>query len=504
MRQHAIRAFRKRSFSSSGNSSTTKIPSVLTSWINGESLPVVDDDSSVSHSMFTNYAPVSGLPLCEVQVPSSGVIDDAVSFSRRAGQEWSQQASAERGRILQEMARILSQHRDEICHLEALDTGIPISQIRVNHVAYAIQTLEYYAALATQGLPGKMVDVPTAGGHTDSFAYTRREPLGVCAGIGGWNYPLVTMAWKMAPALACGNTVIYKPSECTPITSLHVAQLWKDLLPPGVLQVVPGEAEAAKQLVEHPLVQKASLTGSMETGIKVARQSADTLKRLTLELGGKSPLLVFADADMQSAVRVAIEGNFVNNGQVCTNCTRVYVERTILDEFVERVVSQLSSSVKIGDNMLDETNMGPLIMPPRNRSGHFDRIMGYISRSKKHANVQIIHGGSGYQQSGGYYVEPTVVLCDTDDAEIVQQEVFGPVMTILPFDTEDEAVSRANDTDYGLAAGAMTTNLMRAHRLSKCLEAGTIWVNNWNLSPVEVSNMHGPMAGVTPHPIQCI
>jgi acyl-CoA reductase-like NAD-dependent aldehyde dehydrogenase len=330
--------------------------------------------------------------------------------------------------------------------------------------------------------------VPLAGGHKDSFAYTRREPLGVCAAIGGWNYPLVTMTWKIAPALACGNTIIFKPSECTPITSLHVAQLWKDILPPGVLQVLPGEAETAQSLVAHPMVQKVSLTGSTATGIKVAKNSADTLKRLTLELGGKSPLLIFKDSNLKSAVRVAIEGNFINNGQVCSNCTRVFVERSILDEFIVQVVEQLELSVKLGDNFLDETNMGPLIMPPRKPSGHYDRVMGFIERAKDHPSVRLIYGGKGLEQNGGYYVEPTVLLCDTDDVEIVQEEVFGPVMTILPFDTEEEAVTRANSTDYGLGAGVMTKDVMRAHRLSKVLEAGNVWVNNWNLSPVEVSS----------------
>jgi betaine-aldehyde dehydrogenase len=209
------------------------------------------------------------------------------------------------------------------------------------------------------------------------------------------------------------------------------------MMSPSVLQVVAGEAETAKTLVAHSLVQKVSLTGSTATGIKVARQGADSTltKRLTLELGGKSPLLVFADAGMESAERVAIEGNFVNNGQVCSNCTRVYVERSILDDFVERVIRKLSSSVQIGDNLLEGTNMGPLIMPPRNPSSpHFDRVMGFIARSKKHPNVKVLQGGSGYQSKSGYYVEPTVILCETEDAEIVQQEVFGPVMTILPFD----------------------------------------------------------------------
>lgn len=287
------------------------IPSVLTSWVNGASLPAVHCETVTSKS-YVNFSPSSGSSLCEVQVPSIETLEHAIMSSHSAFQsnEWSLQASAERGKVLQEMAKIMTENAEELCNLEALDTGIPISQIRVNHVAYAIQTLEYYSALAQKGFAGKMVDAPLAGGHRDSFAYTRREPLGVCAAIGGWNYPLVTMVWKMAPALAAGNTVIYKPSECTPLSSLLVAKLWTDLLPPGVLQVLSGEAETAKYLVAHPLIKKVSVTGSTATGIIVARESADTLKRLTLELGGKSPLLVFADANVESAVRVAVEGVF--------------------------------------------------------------------------------------------------------------------------------------------------------------------------------------------------
>jgi betaine-aldehyde dehydrogenase len=459
----------------------------LTAWVNGGFSPVVAASKTVS---FFNLSPVSGEPLCQVQVPTSEEVEYAVHSAKAAFQnstDWSTLAFSERGKILAEMARILDQHQEEICSLEAMDTGIPISQIRVNHVPSAVQTLEYYAALATQGMPGKILDTPLAGGHKDSFAYTRREPLGVCVAIGGWNYPLVTMMWKLAPALACGNTMIFKPSECTPVTSLHVANLWKDILPPGVFQVLPGEAETAQALVRHLDVKKVSLTGSTATGKQVARQGAETLKKLTLELGGKSPLIVFADADMESAVRVAIEGNFVNNGQVCSNCTRVYVERSMADIFVARVVERLQSSVRMGDNLDDTTNMGPLIMPPRNPSGHYDRVMGFIERSKNHPKVKVVYGGNGLLRNGGFYVEPTVLFCETDDAEIVHDEVFGPVMTILPFDTEEEVVTRANRSDYGLAAGVMTKDVMRAHRLPKVLEAGNVWVNNWNLSPVEVS-----------------
>ena len=461
---------------------STSIPSTLSSWIDGDFV------GSAGGGSFNNLSPASGSTLCHVEIPSRAQVDQAVASSYKAFGGWKNLSSAERGTILKDMAATLNNHGEELAQLEALDTGIPIAQVRINHIAYAVQTLEYYSALATKGLSGKIMDVPTAGGHDDSFAYTRREPLGVCVGVNGWNYPLVTMAWKMAPALACGNTFICKPSECTPLTSLHAAQLWKDLLPEGVLQVLVGERQVAQQLVSHEHISKVSLTGSTTTGIQVAKESADSLKRLTLELGGKSAALIFHDADLESAVNVAIEGNFVNNGQVCSNCTRVFVERSILDDFIEKLAIKLATSVVAGDNTLEETNLGPLIMPPRNASAHYDRVMNFIEQGKEDSsNVQLLFGGDGYQRNGGYYVDPTVFLAKTDETPIAKNEIFGPVMTILPFDTEEEAVTRANHgTEYGLAAGVVTKDVMRAHRVSKRLEAGTVWVNNWNLSPVEM------------------
>ena len=466
---------RRRCFSS--------IPSVVSSSIDNSFVAArVAADGNDSSDGFVNRSPATGLPLCQVQLPSPSEINAAVASSKKAFPQWSSLSSADRGRIMTEMASLLSQHEQDLVHLEAVDTGIPISQIQVNHIPYAIQTLEYYASLAiTGGLSGRTFETPT------SFSFTRREPLGVCAAIGPWNYPLVSMMWKLAPALACGNALLYKPSECTPLTAWYVANLWKEVLPCGVLQVLTGDAETARQLVRHEDIAKVSLTGSVATGISVAQESAATLKRTTLELGGKSPLLVFSDADLDSAVRVAVEGNFVNNGQVCSNCTRVYVQQDIVDEFLSRVASRLNKTVVIGDNMTKATNMGPLMTPPRNPSQHYDKIMGYIDRAKADSHVDLICGGHGYKEAGGYYVEPTVFLSKTDDSEIVREETFGPIMTVLSFESEEEAIARANQSPFGLAAGVMTRDVSRAHRVSRQLQAGNVWVNNWNMCPVEVS-----------------
>ncbi|KAI2497068.1 aldehyde dehydrogenase [Fragilaria crotonensis] len=454
------------------------IPPTVTSWIANEFVPV---ESSCEG--FDNLAPSrhSNEPLCRVQVQT------AIFNSRRAADDWSQVSSWDRGAILRDMATIIRNHATELCELEALDTGIPLTQIETNHIDSAVSTLEYFASLIQPGLPGRILDTPHAGGHTDSFAYTRREPLGVCLGIGAWNYPLLGMMWKVAPALACGNSMIFKPSECTPLTALRVAELFTDVLPQSVLQVLPGSADVAQHLLASDGIDKVSVTGSLATGKRVAAQASQRLIRVTLELGGKSPLIVFADADMESVIRVISDGNFINNGQVCSNCTRVYVERSCLDDLIERLSAFLKNRLIMGDNMNRSTTMGPLMKHPSTPSQHFDRVTGFLDRARNDPRVHLLIGGARYQSSeGGYFVEPTVFLSKYDDTEIACEEVFGPVMTILPFDDESEAVKRANTSKFGLAAGVMTNDVMRAHRVAKKLQSGTVWINQWNRSPLEM------------------
>ena len=354
------------------------------------------------------------------QPPSKSQVQTAIFNARRAAEDWSQVSCWDRGTILRNMAIILRDHATELCELEALDTGIPLTQIETNHIDSAISTLEYFASLIQPGLPGRILDTPHAGGHSDSFAYTRREPLGVCLGIGAWNYPLLGMMWKVAPALACGNAMIFKPSECTPLTALKVAELFTNVLPQSVLQVLPGSAHVAQDLLaSSDGIDKVSVTGSLTTGKNVAAQASQRLIRVTLELGGKSPLIVFADADMESVVRVVVDGNFINNGQVCSNCTRVYVERSCLDDLVVRLSAFLKNRLVMGDNMNRSTTMGPLMKHPFIPSQHFERVTGFIDRAMKDPQV-------------------------------------------------------------------MTNDVMRAHRVAKKLQSGTVWINQWNLSPLEM------------------
>ena len=476
---------------------SNRVVSSHPSWIHNESSSSTSTSTSTTNGgsgshdagrQYTNLSPRSGNSLGEVIIPSRNDIDRAVDLASNAFEtDWSRLSATERCDCLRAIASAMRDNTARLVETEALDTGIPVSQIRDGHIPAAIDTLEYYASLVSSGgLEGRIIDSPHAGGHRDSFSYTRREPLGVCAGIGAWNYPLSGMMWKVAPALACGNTMVFKPSECTPLSALTVAELTKDILPPSVLQVLTGAGSVAEQLIANPTVRKVSVTGSVPTGKKVAKQASDTVKRVTLELGGKSPLLVFDDSDFGSAIRVAAQGNFVNNGQVCSNCTRVYVQRTILEQFVDETMRLVADHTVVGDNMEEGITIGPVMMHPFDPSGQYNKITGMIQRAIDDPNVDLLHGGRYYERDGGFYVEPTIFLSHRDDTEIVTEEIFGPVMTILSFDTEEEVIQRANASPYGLAAGVMSRNASRAHRVAKKLEAGVVFVNNWNLSPVEV------------------
>jgi betaine-aldehyde dehydrogenase len=315
------------------------------------------------------------------------------------------------------------------------------------------------------------------------FAYTRREALGVCVGIGAWNYPIQGAGWKSAPALAMGNAMVFKPSENTPLSALALAEIYTEAgLPDGLFNVVQGYGDVGAALASHPVVAKVSLTGSVPTGRKVLALAGSLMKHATMELGGKAPLIVFDDADLESAIGGAMLGNFYSTGQVCSNGTRVFVQKGLHDRFLDRLVER-TKKIRIGDPLDPETQMGPLV----SKAQH-EKVLGYVEIGRQEG-ARLATGGNAPRLQGfegGFFIEPTVFSGVTDDMRIAREEIFGPVLSLLSFDDEEEVVARANDTEFGLSAGVFTSDMARAHRVAGDLQAGTLWINHYNLSPVEM------------------
>lgn len=438
---------------------------------------------------FTTLHPGSGLPICTVHEASPADVELAVASAQEGFKKWSTLSGTARGRVLMEASRILRRKGDELARLEALDTGKPITEALTVDIPSAADALEYFAGVA-----------PTLHGEHfqlgESFAYTRREPLGVVAGIGAWNYPLQIAAWKAAPALACGNSLVYKPSELTPLTTLKLAEILSEAgLPSGVFNVIQGGGEIGKQLSAHPGIAKVSVTGSVRTGQAVMASAAPTLKHLTLELGGKSPLILFEDADLDQGVSAALLGNFFTQGEICSNGTRVFVHEKLYSEFLEKAVER-TQKIRLGDPLDPQTQMGALIS-----QGHLDRVLSYIEMGRKEG-ARLLCGGkrptwkAGSPLEKGYFVEPTIFAECRDEMTLVREEIFGPVMSVLPFKGEAEVIERANHTPYGLAAGVFTRDIQRAHRVIAALNAGTCWINNYNITPVEIPFGGNKMSGL--------
>ena len=438
--------------------------------------------SSTAGQTFESINPATGEVVCSVQRASAADVDDAVSAAQQGMAIWSRLPAVERGRVLARAAQLLRSRNDELARLEVLDTGKPIAEALCVDVHSGADAIEYYAGLANK-IHGEHHPLSPS-----AFAYTRREPLGVCAGIGAWNYPLQIACWKSAPALACGNAMIFKPSELTSITAGRLAECYTEAgLPAGVFNVVHGAGDVGQQLSRHPNIAKVSLTGEMNTGRRVMQDAAESLKHVTMELGGKSPLIIFDDADLDDAVSGAMMANFYTQGEICSNGTRVFVQRKIHKAFVERLVPR-TRALKVGDPLDPTTEVGALIS-----AAHLKRVLSYIDTGKKE-NAKLVVGGTRVTDgalSSGFFVRPAIFDDCHDAMAIVKEEIFGPVMCILPFDDEEEVVRRANDTQYGLAAGLFTRDLQRAHRVVAQLQAGTCWINNYNLTPVEV-----PFGGV--------
>ncbi len=432
-----------------------------------------------SGATFDTINPTNGGVLAQVQCASKQDVEDAVASATTGQRIWAALTGMQRSRVLRRAVDILRERNDELAEIETLDTGKPLSETRAVDIATGADVLEYYAGLAP-AIEGTQIPL-----RDSSFVYTRREPLGVVAGIAAWNYPIQIALWKSAPALAAGNAMLFKPSEMTPLSTLRLAEIYTEAgLPDGVFNVVTGDGKTVGTwLTEHPGIAKISFTGGVATGKKVmASASGSTLKDVTMELGGKSPLIVFADADLDRAADVAMMANFYSAGQVCTNGTRVFVHASIKSAFEQAILKRVQR-IRIGDPLQMSTNFGPLV-----GFAHMEKVLDYIA-SGKAEGARLLIGGERMQEgafASGAYVQPTVFTDCRDDMKIVQEEIFGPVMSILAFDDEEDVIRRANDTDFGLAAGLMTQDLTRAHRVIHQLQAGICWINTWGESAAEM------------------
>ncbi|RYO75594.1 hypothetical protein DL762_005701 [Monosporascus cannonballus] len=432
--------------------------------------------------------PSTGTPVCKVHTSSHQSIDAAVKSAQEAFPSWSSKPPVERARILQKAVALLRERNDDLARIETLDTGKPFSETSTVDIVTGADVLEYFANLvASGGLNGESFKL-----RPSAMVYTSKEPLGVCAGIGAWNYPIQIALWKSAPCLAAGNCMVYKPSEFTPLHAQYLAGLYREAgLPDGVFNVVYGAGDVGAYLTSHPAVAKVSFTGQVSTGKKVAGAAAGGMKYVTMELGGKSPLVVLPDARVDQAVDVAMLANFFSTGQVCTNGTRVFVPRAMKAEF-ERVLLDKIRYVRPGDLSDPNTNFGPL-----NSAAHREKVLGYIRRGRDEDKATLLCGGPEppadlpERLRGGYWVRPTVFTDCTDDMAIVREEIFGPVMCILTYDgsspSADEAVARANATELGLAAGVVGRDVDLCHTVVARLEAGITWVNTWGESPAEMA-----------------
>ncbi|MCG3145469.1 MAG: NAD/NADP-dependent betaine aldehyde dehydrogenase [Gammaproteobacteria bacterium] len=429
-----------------------------------------------SGETFATVNPATGETIGRVQSADERDVQCAVDAATEGYRAWSAMTGTQRGRILTRAANLLRERNDELARLEVLDTGKPIREAQSVDVHSGADCLEYFAGVAAT-LHGHHYDLGR------SFAYTRREPLGICAGIGAWNYPIQIACWKSAPALACGNAMIFKPAELTPLTALKLAEVYTDAgLPAGVFNVVQGDGRTGRLLTAHPDIAKVSLTGEVGTGKRVMAAAAESLKHVTLELGGKSPLIVFADADLHNAVSGALLANFFTQGEICSNGTRVFVHGSVLQEFLDRL-RQRVARMRIGDPLDPATDVGSLVS-----RDHMTKVLDYIGIGRDNG-AALVCGGRRYLANGcdrGCFVEPTVFAQCSDDMRVVQEEIFGPVMTVLAFEDEQEVVARANGTRFGLAAGVFTRDVQRAHRVVAQLHAGICWINNYNITPIEI------------------
>lgn len=428
-----------------------------------------------SGKTFTTPNPATGENLAEVSEADKADIDKAVIAARRAFEgKWSKMSARDRGRILYKLSKLIEEHSSELAALETADNGKPIKESTYVDLPQVAENFEYFAGWATK-IEGETIPVPG-----QMFNYTLREPVGVCGQIIPWNFPLLMAAWKLAPALAAGNTVVLKPAEQTPVTAMELGKLIQEAgFPEGVVNIVPGYGETAgAALAAHPGIDKIAFTGSTEVGKLIAKAAAENLTKVSLELGGKAPNIVFADADMDQAVNGAMMGIFFNQGQVCCAGSRLFVEEKVKDEFLGRL-KEKASRINVGDPMDKATHMGPQVSAEQ-----LSRIKSYVDVAQKEG-ATVLSGGESPKLEGafqnGYFFQPTIFSDVNNQMRVAQEEIFGPVVSVITFRDEDDLIKQANDTIYGLSAGIWTRDITRAHRFAKEIKAGVVWINTFNM-----------------------
>ena len=426
---------------------------------------------SASGKTYTTFNPATEEPICTVAEAGPEDVDRAVRAARAAFEgPWSKMRPAERQRVLWRLGDLILEHGDEIARLETLDNGKPIFESRQIDVPMAANCFHYFAGWVNK-LAGETLPVSPS-----FFTFTLREPLGVVGAIIPWNFPMIMVGWKAAPVLAAGNCVVLKPAEITPLTAIRIGELALEAgLPPGVLNVLPGKgAIVGEAIVKHPGVDKISFTGSTEVGRHLMKLSADTLKKLTLELGGKSPNIVFADADLEAAVRGASTGIFYGKGEVCAAGSRLLVEGSIYDDFVARLADR-ARKLAPADPLDPKTRLGALVSETQ-----MNKVLGYVETGGREG-ARLAAGGQRQPVNGkGWFVQATVLEGVENRMRVAQEEIFGPVLAVIRFDDVEDAIRKANDIPYGLAAGVWTRDVKKAHAVARRLQAGTVWVNTYN------------------------
>lgn len=457
--------------------------------------------SSSSQSTFQSIDPTTGEPLATIYTTTKTQLNDAIASAQAAFAEWSQTPASKRAAILLRAAKILRERNDELALTETLDTGKAWSETSTVDVVTGADVLEYYAQFIAPGLPGQHTTL-----RPDAYILTTHEPLGVCAGIGAWNYPIQIALWKSAACLAAGNCMVYKPSEVTPLHANTLAQIYIEAgVPAGVFNVVYGDGgSVGAPLVAHDGIAKVSFTGQVSTGSKVASEAAKGMKGITVELGGKSPVVILPDADVDEAADVAMAANFFSSGQVCTNGTRVFVPDTMLAEVEDAIVQRCRHGIRMGMPRDEKTNFGPVVS-----SAHMDKVNMYIKHGREVDGAKVLYDGAVDGQknkptAGGFWIPPVVFTNCTDDMRVVQEEIFGPVMSILPYSvkgkSQDEwmtqVIRRANDTPMGLAGGVVSSDIGLAQDVVRQLHAGITWINTWGESPAEMPVGGWKMSGI--------